>query len=153
MHRSKGITVRRLGGGYAGRARKGDEVQLIGVPYLFLVFAFAASAFAVPAVDIFRENFGVDRIVAVAAFMGGFCAVTFQGSLSLTVTGIIGSVASVLAFSAVGMYCGAFAAPLIAAVFGGTVGAAAPAPSAFLVAWGAPFIYMRLKAWRNKEDK
>jgi hypothetical protein len=115
------------------------------------VLVVVGSAVAAPGSDVFREHFGVDRLVAVAALMGGFCAVTFAGSLVLTVGSVLNSIARVIASGAVGMYCGSLAAPLLSGM-GLKVGVLAPATATFLVACGAPLIY----AWgarRFKKEK
>lgn len=118
----------------------------------WLVFvAVVGSAMAAPPSDVFREHFGVDRLVAVAALLGGFCAVTFAGTMAITLAGTFASLCRVIASGAFGMYCGGLAAPLVSGAFGGKVGAISPAPAAFLVALAAPLIYGKIAAWLKKE--
>lgn len=109
---------------------------------------FAVAAYP----DMIRDTFGVDRFVAVAGLMGGFCAVTFAGSMMLTVGGILGSVARVIASGSVGMYCGGLAAPLVSNAIGAKAGTITPPLAAFLVAFAAPLIYARLAVRLKKEQ-
>lgn len=118
----------------------------------WLVFvAVVGSALAAPPSDVFHEHLGVDRLVAVAALLGGFCAVTFAGSITMTTLGAIHSVARVIASGSVGIYCGSFAAPLIVQV-APKAGAVAPATAAFMVALAAPLLY-GIIAKRLKKEK
>lgn len=121
--------------------------------HVLIWLSLISAEFAVAAYpDVIRETFGVDRFVAVAGLMGGFCAVTFAGSLALTASSILGSLARVIASGSVGMYCGGLAAPLVTSTLGAKVGSIAPAPAAFLVALAAPLIYARIAGRLKKEQ-